>query len=84
MTKDIPPYAIVVGNPARIMRMRCEDKWIERIEKLQWWDFPGLQAVCHGVIIIRGNKRKEHVTCKVKGIEQQIIDLSKTHITRYL
>lgn len=39
MTKDIPPYAIVVGNPARIMRMRCEDKWIERIEKLQWWDF---------------------------------------------
>ena len=40
MTKDIPPYAIVVGNPARIMRMRCEDKWIERIEKLQWWDFP--------------------------------------------
>ncbi|MCI6019964.1 MAG: hypothetical protein MRZ59_14165 [Clostridiales bacterium] len=20
--------------------MRCEDKWIERVEKIQWWDFP--------------------------------------------
>lgn len=40
VTKDIPPYAIVVGNPARVIRMRCEDKWIERLEKIQWWDFP--------------------------------------------
>lgn len=40
VTKDIPPYAIVVGNPARVLRMRCEDKWIERLEKIQWWNFP--------------------------------------------
>ena len=40
VTKDIPPYAIVVGNPARVIRMRCEDKWIERVERIQWWDFP--------------------------------------------
>lgn len=40
VTKNVPPYAIVVGNPARVIRMRCEDKWIERIEKIQWWDFP--------------------------------------------
>lgn len=39
VTKDIPPYAIVVGNPARVIRMRCEDKWIERLEKIKWWDF---------------------------------------------
>lgn len=40
VTKDIPPYAIVVGNPAKVIRMRCEDKWIERVERIQWWDFP--------------------------------------------
>lgn len=40
VTKNIPPYAIVVGNPARVIRMRCDDKWIERVEKIQWWDFP--------------------------------------------
>ena len=26
VTKDIPAYAIVVGNPARVIRMRCENK----------------------------------------------------------
>ena len=38
VTKDVPSYAIVVGCPAKILRMRCEDKLIERLEKLQWWD----------------------------------------------
>ena len=40
VTKDVPPYAIVVGNPARVIRMRCEDKWVERVEKIKWWDWP--------------------------------------------
>lgn len=40
VTKDIPAYAIVVGNPARVIRMRCEDKWVERVDRIQWWDFP--------------------------------------------
>jgi len=40
VTKDVPPYAIVVGNPGRVLRMRCKDEWIERLEKLRWWDFP--------------------------------------------
>lgn len=40
VTKDVPPYAIVAGNPARVLRMRCEETWIERLEKIQWWDFP--------------------------------------------
>ena len=40
VTKDIPAYAIVVGNPARVIRMCCEDKWVERVDRIQWWDFP--------------------------------------------
>ncbi|MGN0611433.1 MAG: hypothetical protein ACI4JI_06570 [Ruminiclostridium sp.] len=40
VTKDIPPYAIAVGNPARVIRMRLEDKYIERLEQIKWWDFP--------------------------------------------
>lgn len=39
VNKDVPPYAIVAGNPARIIRMRVEDTMIERLLELKWWDF---------------------------------------------
>lgn len=38
VTKDVPPYSIVVGNPARVLRMRCDESLVDRLEKLQWWD----------------------------------------------
>lgn len=40
VTKDIPPYAIVAGNPGKIIRMRCSDKIIEKMLEVQWWNFP--------------------------------------------
>lgn len=35
---DIPPYSIVVGNPAKIIRKRFDDEMIELLEKLAWWN----------------------------------------------
>lgn len=40
VTKSVPAYSIVVGNPARVLRMRCSDSLIERLLKLEWWDLP--------------------------------------------
>jgi acetyltransferase-like isoleucine patch superfamily enzyme len=37
--KDVPAYAIVVGNPARIIRYRFSEEIIERLEKLKWWEY---------------------------------------------
>ena len=39
VTKDVPPYAIVVGSPARIIRYRFDELLIERLLRLQWWRF---------------------------------------------
>ena len=36
--KNIEPYTIVVGNPARTIRKRFDDELIEIMEKLKWWD----------------------------------------------
>ena len=46
VTKDVPPYAIVVGVPGRIIGYRFSEHMIDRLEKLSWWDFPSdlLQA----------------------------------------
>lgn len=37
VTRDIPPYAIVAGNPARIIRMRFEPSQIARLLAVRWW-----------------------------------------------
>lgn len=37
VTKDVPPYAIVAGNPARIIRYRFSKELISRLEMIKWW-----------------------------------------------
>lgn len=43
VTHDVPPYAIVGGNPARVIRMRFAPEIAERMEKSQWWDLEPLE-----------------------------------------
>lgn len=40
VNKDVPPYAIVAGTPARIIRYRFEPALIERLLASQWWELP--------------------------------------------
>lgn len=36
---DIPPYAIVVGSPARVIKYRFEQDVIKRLQSIQWWNW---------------------------------------------
>lgn len=38
VTKNVPPYSIVGGVPAKILKMRFEDKEINELLKFKWWD----------------------------------------------
>lgn len=40
VTKDVPPYAIVGGNPSRIIRERFDKETISILESIAWWDWP--------------------------------------------
>ncbi len=56
VTKDVPPYAIVGGNPAGILRHRFDEATIARLLSLRWWDWDtakvarNVRALCDGDI----------------------------------
>lgn len=40
VTRDVAPFTVVVGNPARIVRARFSDAVIEALQRIAWWDWP--------------------------------------------
>ena len=39
VTKDIPAFAIAGGNPAKVIKSRFDDKTIEALERIRWWEW---------------------------------------------
>ncbi|MFI5806517.1 CatB-related O-acetyltransferase [Streptomyces sp. NPDC051561] len=52
---DVPPYAIVGGNPAKQIRLRFDEKTIERLLAVAWWDWPLDHITTHMRTIMAGD-----------------------------
>jgi acetyltransferase-like isoleucine patch superfamily enzyme len=40
VSKDVPPYAIVVGSPMRILRYRFPEQTVKKLQEIAWWNWP--------------------------------------------
>lgn len=39
VSKDIPPYAVAVGSPIRILRYRFDESVVNELQRIEWWNF---------------------------------------------
>lgn len=58
VTKDVPPYAIVGGSPAHIIKLRFNESVIKLLLKIKWWDWD-IQKITHNLEILTNNNISE-------------------------
>jgi virginiamycin A acetyltransferase len=54
VTRDVPPYGVVAGNPARLVRTRFDDTDVDRLLRAAWWAWPVELVTEHARIIMAG------------------------------
>ena len=68
VTKDVPPYTIVGGVPAKPIRKRFSDDTISALLKIKWWDWPEEEIRRHMTAIRAGRVDRLQPPCK--GVPQ--------------
>nr|WP_274708021.1 CatB-related O-acetyltransferase [Arthrobacter sp. H16F315] len=55
VTKDVPPYAVVGGNPAKVIKYRFEPGIVEQLLDVAWWDWPDETIDANLPLMLRGS-----------------------------
>jgi acetyltransferase-like isoleucine patch superfamily enzyme len=55
VTKDVPPYAIVGGNPARVLKYRFDEKIVVDLLDIAWWHWPKSRIEKHMRTLLAGD-----------------------------
>ncbi len=62
--EDIPPYAVAVGTPARVIRYRFDEATVARLLAVRWWDWD-VDTIRSAADLLRGDLNEE----KLRGLE---------------
>jgi acetyltransferase-like isoleucine patch superfamily enzyme len=72
VTRSVPPYAIVGGSPARVIRMRFSEEEVDRLLSLQWWNY--------GADILKGIDFSD-IKVSIEQLEIRIRDSPASYIS---
>lgn len=61
VTKDVPPYAVVAGVPAKVVRYRFSPEEIEKLERIAWWDWND-EEIRKAVPLLSGGSVSEFIS----------------------
>jgi virginiamycin A acetyltransferase len=71
VASDVPPYAIVGGNPARVIRQRYGDEDVKRLLRAAWWDWPVELVTENARTIMSGTPEElERIGVQLRGERQ--------------
>jgi hypothetical protein len=70
VTKNVAPYTIVGGNPAKLIRARFDDATISALEEISWWDFP--DELLDKIVPLLTELDLTDAITKLKEIKEQI------------
>lgn len=71
ITKDVEPYSIVVGVPAKPIKKRFDERTIEELQGLQWWNWP-IEVIRENIELIYSEKVNDSVISRLKEISREI------------
>lgn len=61
VTKDIPPYGVAVGNPAKVIKYRFSKELIDKLEYLQWWNWETEKILKYRYLFTQNIKEMEEI-----------------------
>jgi virginiamycin A acetyltransferase len=64
VASDVPAYAIVAGNPARVIRRRFTDEEVDELLRIAWWDWPVEAVTAHARTIMAGDVAALRIAAK--------------------
>ena len=71
VTKNVPPYSIVTGVPAKVIKKRFSDDVIDRLLKIQWWNWPK-DIIAANEALLRMNSISESALSIMENISRQL------------
>ena len=70
VNKDVPPYAIVGGVPAKVIKYRFDPATVESLLRIKWWEWPA-ERIRRALPLIRGGKAEELALFAEKEVDGQ-------------
>lgn len=71
VTKDVAPYTIVAGVPAKPLRPRFDPRWAAELQRIAWWNWP-VDVIRANVDVIYTSQVNDDLITRLKAIAEKI------------